>query len=69
MNEMILPQHVVQRLERRWASKFPPFGKARRRTQVLSCLQPTRRAQAEDPLRSPHVRGWLNSSLLPPATA
>jgi hypothetical protein len=66
MNEMIMPQHVIQRLERRWAAKLKQLGKTRRHAQSLSFSHPTRIAGRDDPLQSPHVRRWLKSSLRSP---
>jgi hypothetical protein len=63
MNEMIMPQYVIQRFEHRWAAKLKQIGKY---AQSPSVLQETRIAGSDDPLRSPHVRRWLKSSLRRP---
>jgi hypothetical protein len=60
MDEIRLPQHVVNRIDRRWTARFGQIAKAWQK-------QPGSDA-SEDPLRSSRVRGWLEGSLRPPAT-
>src|SRR5665213_492854 len=63
MDEIRLPQHVVNRIERRWASRF---------AQTLGgWLHPERAPSPSirgsyDPLQSPQVRRLLEGSLRPP---
>ena len=60
MNEVKLPLHIVDRLERRWTGRFG---------QMLTVLQrPSPRIcrRGGDPLRSPEVRRLLEGSLRPP---
>jgi len=60
MEEIRLPQHVVKRIERRWAARF---------AQTLEDWQRLERAPSspacgcDDPLRSPQVRRLLEGSL------
>jgi hypothetical protein len=65
MDEIRLPQHVVNRIERRWASRF---------AQVLQVSQRPEKAPSSsayasyDPLQSPQVRRRLEGSLRPPTS-
>jgi hypothetical protein len=58
MNDILIPEHVIQRLERRWIGKLEQLAKMRGPS-----MQPV---EQDDPLRSPHVERWLASSLRPP---
>jgi hypothetical protein len=58
MNEICLPQHVIERLERRWRSKLEQLTRMRVRAQPV---------KQDDPLRSPQVERWLASPLRPPS--
>jgi hypothetical protein len=62
MNEIRIPQHVIQRIERRWLAKLEQLSKIRTRL-------PMQPIEQDDPLRSPHVERWLASSLRPPSSA
>ena len=55
MNEICLPQHVI---ERRWRSKLEQLTRMRVRAQPV---------KQDDPLRSPQVERWLASPLRPPS--
>jgi hypothetical protein len=57
MNDIRIPQHVIQRLERRWMGKFEQLAKIRSR------VQPAQPIEQDDPLRSAHIERWLASSL------
>jgi hypothetical protein len=63
MDEIRLPQHVVNRFERRWTARF---------AQMLGDWPPLEHAPSspacgcDDPLRSPQVRRLLEGSLKPP---
>jgi hypothetical protein len=65
MDEIKLPQHVVNRIERRWASRF---------AQTLDDWQRPERAPSSsasgsyDPLQSPQVRRLLEGSVRPPTS-
>jgi hypothetical protein len=54
MNDIRIPQHVIQRLERRWMGKLEQLSKIQTRLQPI---------EQDDPLRSAHVERWLASSL------
>jgi hypothetical protein len=56
MNDIRIPQHVIQRLERRWMGKLEQLSKMQTRLP----MQPIKQ---DDPLRSAHVERWLASSL------
>lgn len=58
MTDMRLPQHVVNRIDRRWAARFPEMQDRR------SCLSSS--LEGYDPFRSPRVRRLLEGSLQPP---
>ena len=58
MDEICLPRHVIQRLERRWAGKLEQLRRLRTRVQPV---------EQNDPLRSPQLERWLVSSLRPPS--
>jgi hypothetical protein len=66
MDETRLPQHVLNRIERRWASRF---------AQTLGDWRHSERAPLSpadgnhDPLRSPQVRRLLEGSLRPPTSS
>jgi hypothetical protein len=66
MDEIRLPQHIVNRIERRWASRF---------AQTLSDWRHPERAPSSpaagnhDPLRSPQVRRLMEGSLWPPTSS
>jgi hypothetical protein len=61
MDEIQLPQHIVNRIERRWTARFAHMPKGR---------QPLERRRSShgsfDPLRSPQVWRLLEGSLRPP---
>jgi hypothetical protein len=57
MNDIRIPQHVIQRLEPRWMGKLEQWAKIRSR------VQPMQPIEQDDPLRSAHVERWLASSL------
>jgi hypothetical protein len=63
MDEIRLPQHVVNRFERQWTARF---------TQMLEGWQRADHARfspaspCDDPLRSPRVWRLLDGSLRPP---
>jgi hypothetical protein len=63
MDEIGLPQHIVNRIERRWKSRFAQTLGDWRRPQRAP-LSPA--AGNHDPLRSPQVRRLLEGSLRPP---
>jgi hypothetical protein len=54
MNDIRIPQHVIQRLEPRWMGKLEQLSKIQTRLQPI---------EQDDPLRSAHVERWLASSL------
>jgi hypothetical protein len=54
MNDIRIPQHVIQRLEPRWVGKLEQLSKIQTRLQPI---------EQDDPLRSAHVERWLASSL------
>ncbi len=60
MDEVKLPQHVVNRFERRWTARFAQMLQGR--------PQPVQRYSrgSDEPLRSPQVRRLLEGSLRPP---
>jgi hypothetical protein len=66
MDETRLPQHVLNRIERRWAYRF---------AQTLGDWRHSERAPLSpadgnhDPLRSPQVRRLLEGSLRPPTSS
>jgi hypothetical protein len=63
MDEIRLPQHIVNRIERRWESRFAQtLGDWRHPERAP--LSPA--AGNHDPLRSPQVRRLLEGSLRPP---
>jgi len=63
MDEIRLPQRIVNRIERRWESRFAqPLGDWRHPERAP--LSPA--AGNHDPLRSPQVRRLLEGSLRPP---
>jgi hypothetical protein len=55
MNDVRLPQDVLNRFERRWAARFPPTPRPSRSSVSL-----------DDPLRSSRIRRLLEGSLRPP---
>jgi hypothetical protein len=57
MDEISLPQHVIERLERRWRGKLEQLAR------LGAWGQPVKQ---DDPLRSPEVQRWLASALRPP---
>jgi hypothetical protein len=60
MNEIHVPLHVIQRLERRWSAKLDQLARMR----TLSQSPPP--IEQDDPLRSPDIERLLASSLRPP---
>ena len=61
MDEIRLPQHVVNRIERRWTARFAQMlGDWQRPGAAFP------RPRKLDPLRSPQVRRLLEGSLRPP---
>jgi hypothetical protein len=60
MDEIRLPHHIVDRLERRWTGRFAQMinGSKHPATRI-SC-------GGADPIRSPAVRRLLEGSLRPP---
>jgi hypothetical protein len=56
MNDIRIPQHVIQRLEPRWMGKLEQLSKMQTRL-------PMQPIEQDDPLRSAHVERWLASSL------
>ena len=48
MNDIRIPQHVIQRIERRWLAKLEQLSKMRTRL-------PMQPIEQDDPLRSAHV--------------
>jgi hypothetical protein len=63
MNDIRIPQHVIQRLERRWMGKLEQLARIRSR------VQPAQPIEQDDPLRSAYIERWLASSLRPPDSA
>jgi hypothetical protein len=63
MNDILIPMHVIQRLERRWSAKLDQLARMRTRSQS------PRPIEQHDPLRSPDIERWLASSLRPPDSA
>jgi hypothetical protein len=62
MDEIKLPQHIVNRIERRWTARFAQMPGVR---QPLECRCSSPSHGSFDPLRSPQV--WrLLESLRPP---
>jgi hypothetical protein len=59
MDEIRLPQHVVNRIDRRWAARFG---------QMAAWQKQPGSDESDDPLRSSRVRRLLEGSLRPPAT-
>jgi hypothetical protein len=60
MDEIRVPQHVVNRFERRWTARL---------AQMLECRQRLEHASGcDDPLRSPQVWRLLEGSLGPPTS-
>jgi len=57
MNDILIPQHVIQRLERRWMGKLKQLSKIRTR---LPCSLSSRT------IRFDRRKRWLASSLRPP---
>jgi hypothetical protein len=55
MDDVRLPQDVLNRFERRWAARFAETPR-----------RPPSLAFGDDPLRSPQVRRLLEGSLKPP---
>ena len=62
MDEIRLPQHVVNRFERRWTARFAQMLEEWQRPEHAPL--PVR--GCGDPLRSPQVRRLLEGSLRPP---
>ncbi len=60
MEGIRIPQHVIQRLERRWTARFGRMCEQH----PLSHL---RTVEQDDPLRSPYVGRLLVGSLRPPS--
>jgi hypothetical protein len=58
MDEIRLPQHVVNRFERRWTAILAQMLEGRQRLE--------RASGCDDPLRSPQVWRLLEGSLRPP---
>ena len=58
MDEIRLPQHIANRVDRRWAARFRDMPD--RPSGLSSSLEGC------DPLRSPQVRRLLEGSLTPP---
>jgi hypothetical protein len=63
MDEIRLPQHVVSRLERRWAARF---GRRPESTHPTGQSFESREPGSDDPLQSTQVRRLLEGSLRPP---
>jgi hypothetical protein len=61
MDEIRLPQHAVNRIDRRWTARFGQMAAAWQK-------QPGSVYVSDDPLRSLRVRRLLEGSLRPPAT-
>lgn len=60
MNEVKLPLHIVDRLERRWTGRFAQMLKGPQQPATgIFC-------GGSDPIRSPAVRRLLEGSLRPP---
>jgi hypothetical protein len=60
MDEIRLPHHIVDRLERRWTGRFAQImNEPQHPTTGISC-------GGDDPIRSPQVRRLLEGSLRPP---
>ena len=65
MDEIRLPQHIVNRIERRWESRFAQtLGDWRH----PECAPLSPGDGNHDPLRSPQVRRLLEGSLRPPTS-
>jgi hypothetical protein len=60
MNDIRIPMHVIQKLERCWSAKLDQLARMR----TLS--QSPRPIEQDDPLRSPDIERLLASSLRPP---
>jgi hypothetical protein len=63
MNEIRLPQHVLNLIERRWASRFAQMLEDWQRPERAPSLSAS---ETYDPLQSPQVRRRLQGSLRPP---
>jgi hypothetical protein len=59
MDEIRLPHHIVDRLERRWTGRFAQTMNGSQHPTGTSC-------GGGDPIRSPAVRRTLEGSLRPP---
>jgi hypothetical protein len=63
MDEIRLPQHVLNRIEQRWTARLAQMLEEKRRPERT----PSSPADGNyDPLRSPQVRRLLEGSLRPP---
>jgi hypothetical protein len=63
MDEIRLPRHVVNRIERRWAAKFAQMPEGQ---QLMGRQRSSPSRGSDDPLRSPQVWRLLEGSLRPP---
>jgi hypothetical protein len=66
MDDIRLPQHVVNRIEQRWTARLAQMLVERRRPERA----PSSPADGNyDPLRSPQARRLLEGSLRPPTSS
>jgi hypothetical protein len=68
MSEIRLPEHLIQRIERRWASNFERLDKKRSGKQLAQSKgdreRPAAAGDHEDPFKSRIVSRWITGSLL-----
>jgi hypothetical protein len=64
MDDIRLPQHVMNRIEQRWTARLAQMLEEKRRPERT----PSPDDRNYDPLRSPQVRRLLNGSLRPPTS-
>jgi hypothetical protein len=68
MSATRVPEHPIQRIERRWTSNFERLDKKRSGKQLVRADRegPAAAGDHEDPFNSRIVARWLDGSLRPP---